>query len=53
MQFDLVKPEKRPVADPVDGSAVVSAADCSLIVFDSLFGCKSCGLKGKSFRLKS
>jgi len=44
-----VKSEKRPIASPNDPNIVTSAADCRLIVFNSLEETKDLWIKGKKF----
>ena len=44
-----VKAEKRPIASPNDPNVITSAADCRLIVFNSLEETKDLWIKGKKF----
>lgn len=49
--YRKLKPGARPIAEPEDTSVIVSAADCRLMVFDTVGDATRCWIKGKNFSI--
>ncbi|KAL4459065.1 hypothetical protein ABPG75_013930 [Micractinium tetrahymenae] len=49
--YRKLKPEARPIADADDPGVVVSAADCRLMVYNSIDDATRCWIKGRRFSL--